>query len=409
MTAASALRYPASVKLTIVIPVLDEEASVARVAQDCLAARAEIVSATSVEQVFVVVVSDGSTDRSAEIARSIEGVTTIELERNQGYGAAIQRGWREHDAELLGFLDGDGTCSARFFVELIRALEHEDAEIALGSRLGTGSKMPKLRRVGNVFFAALLGLLSRQRVTDSASGMRVVRRRALLRLLPLPRGLQFTPAMSARALLAGVKLVEVPMPYAEREGQSKLSVFRDGLRFLSVIVSAAALIRPSRLTLPIVLGLLLASLAVGFMPLRYYLAHGALEEWMVYRFLLVSLLADAGVALFCATLVVEHMLALAMMTYSDYARRVPWWWSERGLRLYIGAALVGFAIGCWLIEPGIVSYLTTGTISFKTMHWSRVIVGAFSGMTLLQLLTALAIVRLLDATDLRQALLLAAE
>jgi glycosyltransferase involved in cell wall biosynthesis len=394
------------VRLTIVIPVLNEEQSVEQVARECLRAREKIVAETGVREVLVVVVSDGSTDRTVEIARSIPEVTTIVFEHNQGYGAAIQRGFQEHDAELLAFLDGDGTCRAEFFVQLIQALEQGRADIAVGDRMGQDSKMPKLRRFGNLLFAFLLGALSRRRVSDSASGMRVIRRSSLPRLLPLPKGLQFTPAMSARALMSDLSIVEVPMPYAERQGRSKLHVLRDGLRFLKVIVGAAAFIRPSRLTLPVVATLLLAALAIGWMPLRYYFEHRALEEWMVYRFLFISLLADVGVVLFCATLVAEHMLALAMLRYGDYVRSVPWWWSDRGLKAYIAVATGAFALGCWLVEPGVASYLATGTITFQQMHWSRVILGAFSGLTLVQLLVALAIVRVLDAADVRQALVL---
>ena len=393
-------------KLTIVIPVLNEEQSVEQVARDCLQARAGIIAQTRVTEVFVVVVSDGSTDRTVEIARSIPEVTTVVFERNQGYGAAIQRGWQEHDAELLAFLDGDGTCRADFFVPLINALLAEDAEVVIGSRMGRGSKMPRLRRLGNLFFAFLLGLLAQQRVSDSASGMRVVRRRALPRLLPLPRGLQFTPAMSARALMSGVKVVEVEMAYAERQGRSKLSVVRDGLRFLGVILAAAAFIRPSRLTLPLLFVLLLAAGWFALLPIGHYLEHRQLEEWMVYRFLLISLLADIGVVLFCATLLAEHMLALGSLRYGAYARSVPWWWSERGLKVYIAIAAIAFAVGCWLVAPGVESYLSNGTITPEQMHWSRVIVGSFSGLTLVQLLTALVIMRLLDAADIRQALLL---
>ena len=77
--------------------------------------------------------------------------------------------------------------------------------------------------------------------------MRVVRRASLPKLMPLPDGMHFTPAMSARAILSDdLKIVEVDMPYHERAGTSKLRVVKDGFRFLKVIVEAAFLYRPSR-------------------------------------------------------------------------------------------------------------------------------------------------------------------
>lgn len=393
-------------ELTIVVPVLNEEGSVERVARACLAARTRIVAETPVTAVHVVVVSDGSTDRTVEIARSIADVTTVVFPENQGYGAAIQRGWAEKPADLLAFLDGDGTCDPEFFVTLVRELEAKHADVALGSRMSKGSRMPLLRRIGNWLFAVLLGLLSRQAITDSASGMRVVRRTALKRLRPLPTGLHFTPAMSARALLGGVPIVEASMPYAERVGRSKLSVVRDGFRFLAVIVSAAAYVRPSRLTFPLIGLLLFTCLALGLQPGLYYLMNGHLQEGMIYRFLFVAFLADVGVFAFCATLVAEHAIALGLLRYGSFAKATPWWWDHRGLRLYTWLAGTAVGVGVWLVVPGAISLWQTGAIPSSVMHWSRAIVAAFSGFTFLQIISTRLLVGLLDGVSTRQGYLL---
>src|SRR5262249_47175396 len=143
------------------------------------------------------------------------------------------------------------------------AIQDEHADLALGGRMGATSQMPATRRVGNRLFALLLGFLSGQAVTDTASGMRVLRREALRDLYPLPDGLDFTPAMSARAVMQRLRLVEVPMSYAERVGESKLRVLKDGVRFLQAILEAVLFYRPSRFfnlcfTLCLIGGLLLA-------------------------------------------------------------------------------------------------------------------------------------------------------
>jgi len=102
--------------------------------------------------------------------------------------------------ELIGFLDADGTYPPEYFPQLCQeALKGTD--IVIGSRMaGADSKMPITRRIGNIFFANLLTLLGNQRVTDSASGMRVFSRSVLSQIYPLPDGLNLTPVMSARAL-----------------------------------------------------------------------------------------------------------------------------------------------------------------------------------------------------------------
>jgi len=356
-----------------------------------------------------VVVSDGSTDRSVEIARAITEVTTVVFEHNRGYGSAIQEGWAAKPAEYLAFLDGDGTCDASFFAQLLQAMHDQSADIALGSRMGSDSEMPRLRRVGNWIFALLLGLLSRQRITDSASGMRIVRRTALKRLGPLPTGLHFTPAMSARAVMSGIKVVEVPMRYSERVGRSKLSVLKDGLRFLYVILGAAGFIRPSRLTLPLIAALVLAAVGIMALPASHYLTHSKLEEWMIYRFLFSSMIGVLCLLMFCATLVAEHVIALGLLQYQSFASAVPWWWDRRGLRLYLAISVVGLLLGLYLVLPGLESWLATGTISYEQMHWSRVIVAALTGIVFVQLIAADLLVALLGSVHARQSLLLERE
>jgi hypothetical protein len=101
---------------------------------------------------------------------------------------------------------------------------------------GADSKMPVTRRIGNIFFAGLLSVLAHQKITDSASGMRVFRREALESMYPLPDGLNLTPVMSARAVHEGMDMVEYPIPYSERIGRSKLSVVHDGSLFLRSII-----------------------------------------------------------------------------------------------------------------------------------------------------------------------------
>lgn len=248
---ANTLSQDASMKLLIAIPALNEENSIESTIVRSLNARRFIIDNSPVTDVEITVVSDGSTDRTVELARLYQGqIRLIVFEHNRGYGSAIKEAWKNTHAELLGFLDADGTCDPRFFANLCAALFSDEADLALGCRLNKQTHMPLIRKLGNFLFASLLSMLSKQRVRDTASGMRVLRREAYNKLLPLPNGLHFTPAMSARAILGsggGMKLVEIDMPYYEREGRSKLRVLRDGFRFLRIILETALLYHPARL------------------------------------------------------------------------------------------------------------------------------------------------------------------
>ena len=380
--------------LSIVIPALNEEEAIGSTVERCLAARARIVAESPAAGVEILVVNDGSTDRTEEIARGYPDVTVIGFDRNRGYGAAIKTGFAVARGEWVGFLDADGTCDPAFFANLCRALERSGADLALGSRMGPGSEMPLVRTIGNTIFAWLLGALSRQRIQDTASGMRVFRRAVLPDLDPLPDGLHYTPAMTARVLLEGkLKLVEEPMPYAERVGDSKLSVAKDGVRFLVSIVRAAAIYRPSRPLLLLAALFGLAALVVGAEPSLYWLRHRELLEWMIYR-VLAALLCGTGAALFASAAVVAEQIA-SIAHGRPVARRGITGFASRLVNRRTGVALAAVLVtaATAVSAPGIVEYVTTGKVY---MHWSRVMLSSLLVVIALTLATTIFLTETID-------------
>jgi hypothetical protein len=245
--------------LSVVIPALNESDGIADIAHRVLGAR-EGLKKVGVSGLELIVVDDGSTDDTASIAEAIEGVTVIRHPQNIGYGAAIKTGFRGAKGELLAFLDADGTYPPESFPELCKALLEQKADVVVGSRMGGDeSGMPLTRKIGNTFFVGLINLIGPERITDSASGQRVLRREALEQLYPLPDGLNFTPVMTTRAVHENLSMIEVPIQYQERVGRSKLSVVHDGRRFLTTIIWTAMGYNPAR-----ILGLTgLALLALG--------------------------------------------------------------------------------------------------------------------------------------------------
>jgi hypothetical protein len=238
---------PAPMGLSICIPVYNEQGAIAETLDRCLALGCAL-QAAGIHAFEVIAVDDGSKDRSVEIIQSAyPGVRLICHERNAGYGAALKTGFAAARYPLVGFLDADATYPPEQFPALCRAVLTGGADLVIGSRMaGAETEMPVVRRLGNTFFARLLTLLSRTPVTDSASGMRVFRREILDVLSPLPDGLNLTPVMSTRAVHEGIALIEVPIPYRERVGDSKLSVSKDGILFLQTMVATALAYNPVR-------------------------------------------------------------------------------------------------------------------------------------------------------------------
>lgn len=379
-------------KLLIAIPALNEQDSITSIIERSLAARPAIIEGSPVTEVEITVVSDGSTDATVELARRFDDrIGLIVFEQNRGYGAAIKAAWEASDADLLGFLDADGTCDPAFFADLCAALERRGVDVVLGSRLNAESEMPLVRRFGNRLFATLLRAVSSEEVSDTASGMRVVRRSSLAQLLPLPDGLHFTPAMSARVLLDDdLRLVEVAMAYHEREGESKLSAGRDGLRFLWVILRTAALYRPGRLLVPP--AVVCAAVAVFLMlePTIFYARNQRLHEWMIYRFLVSSLLVSAAlllaVAAYLTARIVDETLMPPARVPSSRARirsvfASRWFWA-------LPFALV--VAGGVLVLPSFVELVRTGA---TYEHWSRFI----AMTTLYSIALILVVARIIDS------------
>jgi glycosyltransferase involved in cell wall biosynthesis len=252
--------------LTVVIPAYNEENGIATIVNRVLAVK-DALKKVNVDRLELLVVNDGSRDRTCEIASEISlhdpCVRVINHPKNRGYGAALKTGFALAQGELVGFLDADGTYPPEYFPQLCTAALN-GGDVVIGSRMmGADSKMPVTRRIGNLFFAGLLTVLGSSRVTDSASGMRVFKKSLLDKIFPLPDGLNLTPVMSTRALHENLNVVEVPIPYSERLGRSKLSVVRDGRIFLESMIWTVMLYNPVKIFGFVGLGGMLVALLVG--------------------------------------------------------------------------------------------------------------------------------------------------
>ena len=296
--------------LSVVIPAYNEENGIAEIACRVLSVEKDLQKA-GVDHLELLVVDDGSKDRTAEVASNVPGVNLIRHSRNRGYGAALKTGFSKAKGDLIGFLDADGTYPPEYFPQLCLAAMN-GTDLVIGSRMaGEDSRMPLTRRIGNFFFATLLTVLSRQKVTDSASGMRVFKREILEQIYPLPDGLNLTPVMSTRALHEGITIGEIPIPYSERVGRSKLSVIHDGRIFLQSMVWTALSYNPVR-----ILGLLgvagLSVAAMVFLSLLVIRLNGvtSLGPWGVVALFTALISAIAGINLFALGVTFNYLVGL---------------------------------------------------------------------------------------------------
>lgn len=300
--------------LSIVIPAYNEERGIADIILRVLGIKDDLAK-TGIGLEELLVVDDASRDRTAQIAEDIAQenplLRVIRHAKNRGYGGALKTGFSQARGDLVGFLDADGTYPPEYFPQLCQKAI-EGADLVVGSRMaGEKSQMPATRRVGNLFFASLLSILGRQRVTDSASGMRIFSRSILDQIYPLPDGLNLTPVMSTRALHESLRVAEVPIPYSERVGRSKLSVVHDGTVFLQSIVWTVMCYNPVRIFgLLGLVGFMIAGLVVVGLVAARLNGITTLNPWITAALFLALVASTVGVSLFTMGATFNYLVAI---------------------------------------------------------------------------------------------------
>jgi glycosyltransferase involved in cell wall biosynthesis len=213
-------------EISVVIPCLNEEEAVGGVVDQAFEGIRR--SGRSGE---VLVVDNGSTDRSAEVA-SEHGARVV-AEQRRGYGSAYLTGLAVAHGRYIVMGDADETYPMQELAPFVDRLEQGD-DLVIGSRFnGTihGDAMPFLNRfVGNPILTGMLNLFFGVKVSDAHCGMRAIRKSALPKLDLHATGMEFASEMVFKAYRRGLSVSEVPIDYYPRVGESKLNRFGDAWR-----------------------------------------------------------------------------------------------------------------------------------------------------------------------------------
>jgi glycosyltransferase involved in cell wall biosynthesis len=244
---------PSEPEITVVIPCLNEEQAIGNVVEQAFEGIRR-----SGRRGEVIVVDNGSTDASAEVAAA-HGAHVI-TEPRRGYGSAYLTGLAAASGDFVVMGDGDETYPLQELGQFVDRLAEGD-DLVIGSRFkGTihGDAMPALNRfVGNPLLTGLLNLLFGVKVSDAHCGMRAIRRDAVPALDLHSTGMEFASEMVFKAYRRGLTVSEIPIDYYPRTGESKLNRFGDAWRHVRFML----LYSPSWLYLVPGAGLLLLGLA----------------------------------------------------------------------------------------------------------------------------------------------------
>ena len=181
-----------------------------------------------VDGMRIIVVDDGSTDGTAEVARKHGADLVVRHSSNRGLGAALRTGLataREMDARAAVYIDADGEYSPSQIPDLLKPIDTGEADYVLGSRyLGSRKRQPALRLIANLIFTGLLCLASGRRITDGQTGFRAFSRRAL-ECAEIIHDYNYAQVLTLDLLKKGMRMREVPISYSYRtRGRSFISV-----------------------------------------------------------------------------------------------------------------------------------------------------------------------------------------
>jgi glycosyltransferase involved in cell wall biosynthesis len=325
-----------TVEVTVILPCLNEEAAVGAVIDEAWRG----IEAAGVEG-EVLVVDNGSTDRSAAIAEE-HGARVVQ-EPRKGYGSAYLRGLAEARGDILIMADADGTYpldDLRPFIEGIRGGQ----DMVLGSRFEGNIQrgaMPWTHRfIGNPVLTAILNVFFGVKVSDAHCGLRAISREAVPVLHLQSTGMEFASEMILKAAKRDLKVGDVPIEYRPRVGESKLHTWRDGwrhLRFMLIHSSTFLFIIPGAILLALGLAIML--------PLAGGPVHAFGYTWHIHAMIVGSMATIVGgqvlqLGLFART--------YAILYLGDRDPYLPRLWGtvrlEHGLLLGLLLAIMGIGI-----------------------------------------------------------------
>jgi len=269
----------------------------------------------------VLVVDDGSTDATAEVAAEA-GATVHKHDQNRGYGVAIRSALekgRQLGADVLVILDGDGQHDPRDIPSLVKPLLDGEADVVVGSRfLGEGKRPPLYRRLGQRVLTTATNLGSGQTVSDSQSGFRAYSSKALKELSLAERGMSVSSEIQFAIGKSGLRVAEVPIDVSYMD-KAKRSPLGHGIGVLSRLLVLMSLRHPLLLFGVPGLALLAGGLAFG---VRVLVRYSETHELAVGNAMGMILLSLAGLLALFTALMLQAIKELLHGGVAELAREL---------------------------------------------------------------------------------------
>lgn len=211
-------------------------------------------------KIGIVVVDDGSTDKTYRIASSVKGVRVLRHDANKGYGASLKTAIKNSNSDYIMIIDADGTYPSSSIPLLLNDLAKYD--MIIGARTGKVVKIPLLRKPAKWLLKQFAQYITRTRIPDLNSGLRVFKRSAALQFMPLfPDGFSFTTTLTIACIVHGCSIKYVPINYFERIGASTVRPIKDFINFINIMLRLAVFFKPLNVFIPVSLLLFFSGVA----------------------------------------------------------------------------------------------------------------------------------------------------
>jgi glycosyltransferase involved in cell wall biosynthesis len=278
-------------QVSVVIPAFNEEQGIGPVIEELWNTSGQAGSAGTIGE--IIVVDDGSSDRTAEIAASA-GARVLRHRSNRGYGAALKTGITAAKNELIVMIDADGTYPCKYIPEMLTALETSDMVVA--ARIGANVKIPLVRRPAKWALNRLANYMTNSKIPDLNSGLRALRRNIAMQYFSiLPNQFSWTTTITLAMHCDKYAVTYIPIDYRHRKGRSKIVPWDAG-SFAILVLRTSMLFRPLRVFMPVVIVCLLygiVKMTIDMMRDPNISASALLAFVSALIVLLIGMLGDA--------------------------------------------------------------------------------------------------------------------
>ena len=240
--------------ISVVIPAFNEEKIIAETIENI-----DSVLRKQKTKYEIIIVNDGSTDRTEEILNNCDDIILISRTINRGYGFSLKEGIRKSNGKMILIIDADGSYPVDEIPNLIS--ESSSYDMVIGERSGKNVSIGLLNRFGKLILRFLIYSLSSIWIKDINSGLRIFKKELILKYWSIiPDGFSLTTTLTVASLLEKQKIKFIPIDYYERIGKSKIRPLQDFFNFVILVFRIVSFFKPLRFYLPISIFFLIAAI-----------------------------------------------------------------------------------------------------------------------------------------------------